>query len=89
MPRSRPGGWAYPGTMTVGDGSMTLEENKVHFGAWCIVSSPLVLAFNLSDPQRRELVWPVITNKEAIQINQAWAGHPGRQVIAGGGNNSP
>ena len=28
-PRSRPGGWAYPGTMVVGDGSMTFEENQV------------------------------------------------------------
>jgi hypothetical protein len=31
-PRSRPGGWAYPGTMVVGDGSMTKDENRVHFG---------------------------------------------------------
>ena len=55
-PRSRPGGWAYPGTMVVGDGSMTKDENRVHFGAWCIVSSPLILAFNMSDPARHDLV---------------------------------
>eukprot|EP01052_Picozoa_sp_SAG31_P058064 SAG31_NODE_17535_length_667_cov_1.086268_2_plen_134_part_01 len=52
-PRSRPGGWAYPGTMVVGDGGrvnasgvlqggMTKDENMVHFGGWCIVSSPLI-----------------------------------------------
>lgn len=34
-PRSRPGGWAYPGTMVVGDGEMTKEENMVHFGYVC------------------------------------------------------
>jgi hypothetical protein len=56
--------------MVVGDGSMTKDENRVHFGAWCIVSSPLILAFNMSDPARHELVWDIITNKEAIQINQ-------------------
>lgn len=50
---------------------------------WCIVSSPLILAFNISEPARRELVWPIITNKEAIMINQIWAGHPGSQVRAG------
>jgi hypothetical protein len=110
-PRSRPGGFAYPGTMVVGDGSMTLHENQVHFGGWCIVSSPMILAFNLSDTARRELVWDTITNKEAIQVrtrpccrrcycwatkschaavqvNQAWAGHPGAQVIHSAGNNS-
>ena len=70
-PRSRPGGWGYPGTMVVGDGSMTKDENRVHFGGWCIVSSPLILAFNLSTPARHELVWDIITNKEAIQIVSA------------------
>jgi hypothetical protein len=63
------GGTVLNGTM---HGGLTKEENQVHFGGWCIVSSPLVLAFNLSDPVRRELVWDVITNKEAIQINQVW-----------------
>eukprot|EP01043_Picozoa_sp_COSAG02_P010805 COSAG02_NODE_388_length_23287_cov_109.067017_11_plen_433_part_00 len=78
-PRSRPGGWAYPGTMTLGDGGsvnasgvlnggLTYDENAVHFESWCIVSSPLILAFNLTEPARRELVWPIITNKEAIMV---------------------
>jgi hypothetical protein len=34
-PLSRPGGFAYPGTMVVGDGSMTRAENQVHFAGWC------------------------------------------------------
>ena len=41
---------------------------------WCIVSSPLILAFNLSEPARHNLVWDIITNKEAIQINQVGGG---------------
>jgi len=86
-PRSRPGGWAYANTMTVGDGSLTLDENRVHFGGWCIISSPLILAFNLSDSTRREFVWDIITNKEAIQVNQIWDGHPGRQVVESAGSN--
>jgi len=97
-PRSRPGGFAYPGTMVVGDGGsvkngtlvggMTKNENAVHFGGWCITSSPLILAYNLSEPARRELIWDMITNKEAIYVNQAWVGHPGSQAIANAGNNS-
>ena len=86
-PLSRPGGWAYPGTMTVGDGTMTLSENQVHMGGWCIVSSPLVLAFNLSDATRRDLVWNTITNKEAIQVNQIWDGEPGAQRAHSLGSN--
>lgn len=87
IPLSRPGAWAYPNTMTVGDGSLTENENRVHFGGWCIVSSPLILAYDLSDPSRRELVWDIITNKEAIQVNQIWDGHPGRQMLANVGSN--
>ena len=43
------------------NGGMTKDENRVHFGGWCIVSSPLILAYNLSTPERRELVWDIIT----------------------------
>lgn len=35
---------------------MTKDENLVHFGGWCIESSPLILAYNLSTPERGELV---------------------------------
>jgi hypothetical protein len=27
-----------------------------------------------------ESVWDIISNKEAVEVNQAWAGHPGRLV---------
>ena len=57
--------------MVVGDGGLSKDENRVHFGAWCIMSSPMILAFNLSDSARREIVWDIITNKEAIQVIQA------------------
>ena len=71
----------------------------------------LILAFNLSDSTRRELVWgeltactsqpsavssnaaapcrtDIITNKQAIQINQIWAGSPGGQALWGLGDNN-
>lgn len=50
--------------------------NAAHFGAWCTVSSPLTLGLNLLSPELEEVI-PIITNKEAIAVNQNWAGHPG------------
>lgn len=53
--------------------------NRAHFGAWCIVSSPLILGMELSD----EILAPVldiIGNTEAIAVNQAWDGMPGMLV---------
>ena len=49
-------------------------EDRSHFGAWCIISSPLILSFNLSDPNRMERAWPIITNQRLLAVNQMWAG---------------
>lgn len=78
-PLSRPGAWAYPDMMEVGRMANFLED-RAHFGAWVITSSPLILGYDLNDEATTDKVWPVISNREAISINQAWAGHPGRQV---------
>eukprot|EP01064_Diplonema_japonicum_P003109 TRINITY_DN1204_c14_g1_i1.p1 TRINITY_DN1204_c14_g1~~TRINITY_DN1204_c14_g1_i1.p1 ORF type:complete len:423 (+),score=82.68 TRINITY_DN1204_c14_g1_i1:23-1270(+) len=79
-PLSRPGTWAYPDMLEVGR-MATHEEDRTHFGAWCIVSSPLILGYDVSDDTVTEKVWDIIANKEAIAVNQAWAGHPGRLVV--------
>jgi len=80
-PLSRPGAWAYPDMMEVGRMASVLED-RAHFGAWVITSSPLILGYDLNDEATTDKVWDIITNREAIAINQAWAGHPGRQIKA-------
>jgi hypothetical protein len=56
-----------------------LSWNRAHFGAWVITSSPLILGMYPSDAQLAPVL-DIIGNAEAIEINQAWAGHPGRLV---------
>jgi hypothetical protein len=96
-PLSRPGCWAYPDMLEVGrmpgelgfDGATLLAtpaaESRTHFGAWAIVSAPLVLGLSLSldDPVAQKAlddVWDVITNREVIAVSQSWAGLPGALV---------
>jgi len=83
---SRPGCWAYPDMLEVGckhgpggesDKGLTPTETKAHFAAWAIISSPLTLSHDVNDPNITDQIWDVITNKEAIAVNQAWAGHSG------------
>ena len=74
---SRPGAWGYPDMLEVGK-LKSPQEDRSHFGAWSIVSSPLVLGFDMSDATIMDKVWPVITNKEVIAVNQAWAGSAGQ-----------
>ena len=52
--------------------------SRAHFGAWCIVSAPLILGLDLTDTATVASIIPFISNPEAIAINQNWAGHPGR-----------
>ena len=54
-------------------------------GAWCIVSSPLILGLDLTDTPRVNAVWDIITNREAISVNQEWAGQPGRLLVDAAG----
>jgi len=78
-PLSRPGAWAYPDMLEVGRMS-TAVEDRTHFGAWVIISAPLILGYDLTDPSLTDKIWPIISNTEAIAINQQWAGHPGKLV---------
>ena len=81
----QPGCWAYPDMLEVGrvrSGGAGSEDpgwNRAHFGAWCIVSAPLVLGMDLTD-EKLVPVLDVIGNKLALGVNQDWAGHPGSLV---------
>eukprot|EP01052_Picozoa_sp_SAG31_P015660 SAG31_NODE_1012_length_10379_cov_3.699319_10_plen_185_part_00 len=51
--------------------------NTVNLLPRCMMSSPLILGFNMSNEAQMDRVWPIITNTEAIAIDHAWAGSPG------------
>eukprot|EP01051_Picozoa_sp_SAG22_P017564 SAG22_NODE_2740_length_2260_cov_2.658491_2_plen_217_part_00 len=56
---------------------LTRTEARSHFGAFAIVSSPLVLGFNLTDEAQLQLHWDTISNTHAIEVNQDYAGFSG------------
>ena len=56
---------------------LTVTEARSHFGAWAIVSSPLVLGFNLTDDAQMSLHWSTISNTHALEVNQDYAGFSG------------
>jgi hypothetical protein len=81
-PLSRPGSWAYADGMELGrmSGPYRDAEDRTIFGWYVITSNPLYLGHNISDDATNDRVWPVVSNIEAIRINQQWLGHPGRLV---------
>ena len=76
----RPGCWAYPDMLEVGVPPMTFVESRTHFAAWCILSAPLVLGFDLTDESVYREVYPIIANAGALEVSAMWAGNSGRLV---------
>ena len=48
-------------------------RNRHPAGAWAIISAPLYLSFDLRSRAQLDRVWPLVTNREALAVNQNWS----------------
>lgn len=48
--------------------SMTMEEDRTHFGMWCIMSSPLLIGCNMATIRQQPL--ELLKNTDLIALNQ-------------------
>ena len=73
-----PGHWNDPDMLEVGNGGMTTNEYRTHFSMWCIFAAPLMAGNDLAtmSPEIRG----ILTNKDAIAIDQDPLGEQGRRV---------
>ena len=63
-------GFNHPDMLEVGNGSLTKDENIAHFSLWCEMASPLILGNDLRQLGNRPDILEIITNTEAIAVNQ-------------------
>ena len=73
-----PGGWNDPDMLEVGNGGMTLEEEKIHFGLWCLSKAPLLIGCDITNLSKE--TFEILTNPEIIAINQDLLGIQGRKI---------
>lgn len=73
-----PGHWNDPDMLEVGNGNLTIEENRAHFSLWCILAAPLMLGNDIRN-QAPE-IHQILTNKEVISVNQDSLGLQGLKV---------
>ena len=73
-----PGGWNDPDMLEVGNGGMTVEEEKIHFGLWCLSKAPLLIGCDITKMSKD--TFEILTNPEAISINQDPLGIQGRKI---------
>ena len=48
--------------------SLSVEEDKTHFGMWCIMASPLLIGCDMVNIKSQTLT--LLKNKELIALNQ-------------------
>jgi alpha-galactosidase len=77
-----PGHWNDPDMLEVGNGKLTLDENRTHMGMWAMLAAPLLAGNNLSrlSPDTSA----ILTNCEIIAIDQDPLGKGADRIYAEG-----
>ena len=66
--RSGPGGWNDPDMLEIGNGGLTVEEEKTHFALWAFAKAPLIIGCDLTSVREESLA--ILTNEGIIGVNQ-------------------
>lgn len=74
---SRCGSWNDPDMLEVGNGNLTVEENKAHFTLWAMMAAPLVLGNDIREfikpdgtVDENNKILEILKNKDIIAIDQ-------------------
>jgi alpha-galactosidase len=74
-----PDHWNDPDMMEVGNG-MSVNEDRAHFSMWCMLAAPLIAGNDLRNMSPETIA--ILTNKEAIAVNQDSLGIQGFKYSA-------
>jgi alpha-galactosidase len=77
-----PGHWNDPDMLEVGNGKLSLAENRAHFSMWAMLASPLLAGNDL--PNMKPEIKAILTNRDVIAIDQDPLGKQGARVYSDG-----
>ena len=77
-----PGHWNDPDMLEVGNGGMTEDEYRTHFGLWAILAAPLIAGNDLT--RMTPYTVAILTNREVIAVDQDPLGKQGFRVAQEG-----
>jgi alpha-galactosidase len=77
-----PGHWNDPDMLEVGNGKLSLAENRSHFSMWAMLAAPLLAGNDL--PHMTPEVKAILTNSDVIAIDQDRLGRQGSHVYSDG-----
>lgn len=81
------GCWNDPDMLEVGNGSLSVTENKAHFSLWCMMAAPLILGNDIrkfinadGSVNTNDKTLKIITNKDLIAVDQDTKGVQCRRI---------
>jgi len=77
-----PGHWNDPDMLEVGNGKLSLAENRTHFSWWAMLAAPLLAGNDL--PNMKPEIHAILTNKDVIAIDQDPLGKQGKHAYSDG-----
>ncbi len=77
-----PGHWNDPDMLEVGNGKLSLAENRTHFSMWAMLAAPLLAGNDL--PHMKPEIHDILTNRDVIAIDQDPLGHEARHIYSKG-----
>ena len=79
---SGPGHWNDPDMLEVGNGKLTLDENRTHMALWAMLAAPLLAGNNLT--QLTPEITAILTDRDIIAIDQDPLGKQADRIFAEG-----
>jgi alpha-galactosidase len=77
-----PDHWNDPDMLEIGNGGLSLAENRSHFSMWAMLAAPLLAGNDL--PNMKPEIKDILTNRDVIAIDQDPLGHQARHIYSAG-----
>jgi alpha-galactosidase len=77
-----PGHWNDPDMLEVGNGKLSLGENRSHFSWWAMLAAPLLAGNDL--PNMKPEIRAILTNRDVIAVDQDPLGKQGVRAYSEG-----
>ena len=81
-PNGRPGHYNDADMLEIGNGQLTLAEQRAHFSLWCVQKSPLIIGADVAQLSAESLA--ILRNEGLIRVNQDELGIQGTLRAATG-----
>lgn len=82
-------GWNDPDMLMIGMDGLDETQCRTHMTMWCMMNSPLMLGLDLRRIEKKDWIYNIIANRDAIALNQDELGIQAKRVYSTLANENP